>query len=199
MFVFVLTDRIPRGACQHETQTVNRLKPVGISVVLRVSALNQVSLSGAAVNSCFILFIWNTCQHQGIISCVAEDIPEEKAFPLESVFGCFCRLSHRELGFHERETQLCALTLPSFLPALSLSICACTVYSVCASISFTHIQHSMHSRWGWWNATSPPLLRQPRWPEERCEKEEVELSEEGPWSRMLTFYLLRRDSWGRRG
>lgn len=35
--------------------------------------------------------------------------------------------------------------------------------------------------------------------EELCEKEEVELWQEGPPSRMLTFYLLRRDSWGHRG
>lgn len=35
--------------------------------------------------------------------------------------------------------------------------------------------------------------------EELCEKEEVELWQEGLRSRMLTFYLLRRDSWGHGG
>lgn len=35
--------------------------------------------------------------------------------------------------------------------------------------------------------------------EELCEKEEVELWQEGLRSRMLTFYLLRQDSWGHGG
>lgn len=54
----------------------------------------------------------------------------------------------------ERRSSVC--TLPGLFSPLSLSICACTVYSVCVSMSFTRIRHSIHGRWGWWNATSPP-------------------------------------------
>lgn len=48
--MFVLSNRIPSGDCKPSST-------VAISVVLRGSALNKVSLSGAAVNSCLFLFI----------------------------------------------------------------------------------------------------------------------------------------------
>lgn len=77
-----------------------------------------------------------------------------------------------------RETQLCVHTLRSFLPALSLHLCMYSIQRMREYVIHTHTPQHTRSV-GVMKRHIPSPLRPPRWPEERCEKEEVELSEEG--------------------
>lgn len=75
----------------------------------------------------------------------------------------------------------------------AVALIECPLYPLCTTLSsFTHI-HRAHQLHRGVSVETPRRL----W--ELCEKEEVELWQEGLWSRMLTFYLLRRGRWGRRG
>lgn len=108
--------------------------------------------------------------------------------------------------FHER-ARLCintAVVIPkeyalyAFFFSLSayLSVYIQYIYNIyICTISFAHMhQHAHQPQHGWRDETPHPFLFQlptVLLEEERCEKEEVELSEEGLQSRMWTFLFAQ--------
>lgn len=127
--------------------------------------------------------LFETLGHWGIITfCEAEDISEEKVLRL-TTRRRFCLWNSCISGRY------------FFFPWLpTISSMHLWVVATNVLIQSDGRPSGLH-RVGRYGAVLLLLLLN----EELCEKEEVELWQEGLRSRMLTFYLLRRDSWGHGG